>query len=101
MYKLFALTMLTVGALASASTADAQGTVKIGVAVSQTGNLADSATPYFKGLELWREQANARGGLNPTPASARNQDQGDQRCRSHEAATEQRASTRLERSGLR
>jgi branched-chain amino acid transport system substrate-binding protein len=64
MYKLFALTMLTVGALASASTADAQGTVKIGVAVSQTGNLADSATPYFKGLELWREQANARGGLN-------------------------------------
>src|SRR5580692_1313971 len=38
--------------------------VRIGVSVSQTGNLADSATPYFKGLELWREQANARGGLN-------------------------------------
>src|SRR6187401_1502482 len=37
--------------------------VKIGVALSQTGNLADSAAPYFKGLDLWREQANARGGL--------------------------------------
>src|ERR1044072_7090838 len=37
--------------------------VNIGVALSQTGNLADSAAPYFKGLDLWREQANARGGL--------------------------------------
>jgi branched-chain amino acid transport system substrate-binding protein len=41
----------------------AQNTVRIGVALSQTGNLADSAGPYFKGLDLWREQANARGGL--------------------------------------
>src|SRR3979490_386515 len=37
--------------------------VKIGVALSQTGNLADSAAPYFKGLDLWRAQANARGGF--------------------------------------
>jgi branched-chain amino acid transport system substrate-binding protein len=50
-------------ALAFAATAQAQNTVKIGVSLSQTGNLADSATPYFKGLDLWREQANARGGL--------------------------------------
>ena len=41
--------------------------VKIGVALSQTGNLADSAAPYFKGLDLWREQANARGGLAGHP----------------------------------
>ena len=41
--------------------------VKIGVALSQTGNLADSASPYFKGLDLWREQANARGGLAGRP----------------------------------
>src|SRR6266545_1292765 len=41
--------------------------VKIGVALSQTGNLADSAAPYFKGLDLWREQANARGGLAGRP----------------------------------
>src|SRR5882757_6234710 len=45
------------------SAAQAQDAVRIGVALSQTGNLADSASPYFKGLELWREQANARGGL--------------------------------------
>jgi branched-chain amino acid transport system substrate-binding protein len=43
--------------------AKAADPVKIGVALSQTGNLADSAAPYFKGLDLWREQANARGGL--------------------------------------
>ncbi|HYG13405.1 MAG TPA: ABC transporter substrate-binding protein, partial [Methylophilaceae bacterium] len=41
----------------------AQDTVKIGIALSQTGNLADSAAPYFKGLDLWREQANSRGGM--------------------------------------
>ena len=37
------------------------------MALSQTGNLADSAAPYFKGLDLWREQANARGGLAGRP----------------------------------
>src|SRR5665213_661606 len=47
----------------AAAPAWAQGTVKIGVALSQTGNLSDSAAPYFKGLDLWREQANAHGGL--------------------------------------
>jgi len=41
--------------------------VRIGVALSQTGNLADSAAPYYKGLDLWREQANARGGLAGHP----------------------------------
>jgi len=41
--------------------------VRVGVALSQTGNLADSAGPYFKGLDLWREQANARGGLAGRP----------------------------------
>jgi branched-chain amino acid transport system substrate-binding protein len=41
--------------------------VRIGVALSQTGNLADSAGPYFKGLDLWREQVNARGGLAGRP----------------------------------
>ena len=50
-------------ALLGATAAQAADPVKIGVALSQTGNLADSAAPYFKGLDLWREQANARGGL--------------------------------------
>ena len=47
--------------------ANAADPVRIGVALSQTGNLADSAAPYFRGLDLWREQANARGGLAGRP----------------------------------
>jgi branched-chain amino acid transport system substrate-binding protein len=58
-----AIAALACAAAVAAAPAWAQGTVKIGVALSQTGNLSDSAAPYFKGLELWREQANARGGL--------------------------------------
>jgi branched-chain amino acid transport system substrate-binding protein len=53
--------------LALQAPARAEGPVRIGVALSQTGNLADSAGPYFKGLDLWREQANARGGLAGRP----------------------------------
>src|ERR1700685_759954 len=47
--------------------ANAADPVRIGVALSQTGNLADSAAPYFRGLDLWREQTNARGGLAGRP----------------------------------
>lgn len=47
--------------------AAAQNTIRIGIAVSQTGNLADSAAHYYKGIELWREQVNARGGLLGKP----------------------------------
>ena len=54
-------------AVALAFPAQAADPVRIGVALSQTGNLADSAGPYFKGLDLWREQANARGGLAGRP----------------------------------
>lgn len=54
-------------AVALAFPAQAADPVRIGVALSQTGNLADSAGPYFKGLDLWREQANARGGLASRP----------------------------------
>jgi branched-chain amino acid transport system substrate-binding protein len=50
-------------ALAAPSLAQAQDTVRIGIALSQTGNLADSATHYWRGVELWRDQVNARGGL--------------------------------------
>src|ERR1700730_6918119 len=70
MNRMLALTSLTVCALESASTANAAEPVKIGVALSQTGNLADSASPYFKGLDLWREQANARGGLAGRPSES-------------------------------
>src|SRR5438034_5859785 len=56
-----------IAAVCVAGPARAEESVKIGVALSQTGNLADSAAPYFKGLDLWREQANARGGLAGRP----------------------------------
>ena len=57
----------TAAALSLAAPAYAADPVRIGVALSQTGNLADSAAPYFKGLDLWREQANSRGGLAGHP----------------------------------
>jgi branched-chain amino acid transport system substrate-binding protein len=50
-------------AAAAPSLAQAQETVRIGIALSQTGNLADSATHYWRGVELWRDNINARGGL--------------------------------------
>jgi branched-chain amino acid transport system substrate-binding protein len=43
--------------------AQAQDTIKIGVALSETGNLADSAKHYWRGIELWRDKTNASGGL--------------------------------------
>ena len=41
--------------------------VRVGVALSQSGNLADSAKLYYNGVELWRDQVNARGGLLGRP----------------------------------
>jgi branched-chain amino acid transport system substrate-binding protein len=67
MTKMLALAAAAVCAFAISGPAKAEDPVKIGVALSQTGNLADSAAPYFKGLDLWREQANARGGLSGHP----------------------------------
>src|ERR1700726_2166294 len=67
MMKMLALAAATACALAAPGPANAADPVKIGVALSQTGNLADSAGPYFKGLDLWREQVNARGGLGGHP----------------------------------
>ena len=44
--------------------ARAQSTpIRIGIALSQTGDIADSAGHYFRALELWRTQTNAAGGL--------------------------------------
>jgi branched-chain amino acid transport system substrate-binding protein len=49
--------------LAAPGFAQGQGTVRIGIALSETGNLADSAKHYWRGVELWRDDVNARGGL--------------------------------------
>lgn len=56
-------TLALATAVAVPSFAQAQETVRIGIALSQTGNLADSANHYWRGVELWRDQVNARGGL--------------------------------------
>jgi branched-chain amino acid transport system substrate-binding protein len=50
-------------ALAVPAAARAEDTIKIGIALSQTGNLADSSTHYWRGVELWRDKVNASGGL--------------------------------------
>jgi len=52
--------LLGLGSLAPASGAEP---IKIGIALSMTGNLADSADHYRKAIELWRDQVNGRGGL--------------------------------------
>src|SRR3984957_1606150 len=67
MMKMLALAAATACALAAPGPENAADPGKMGVALSQTGNLADSAGPYFKGLDLWREQVNARGGLAGRP----------------------------------
>src|ERR1700748_1170471 len=64
---ILAIVAAIAAAVALPASAIAADPVRIGVALSQTGNLADSAAPYFKGLDLWREQANARGGLAGRP----------------------------------
>ena len=62
---------LMAGALAAGSigSAAAEGAapVRIGVALSKTGDIADSAAHYFDGLKLWRDQVNAAGGLLGRP----------------------------------
>jgi branched-chain amino acid transport system substrate-binding protein len=60
----FLATLIGLGLLAAASAAEP---VKIGIALSMTGNLADSADHYRKAIELWRDQVNARGGLLGRP----------------------------------
>ena len=65
--KLVLAATMAVTAFAVSTSANAGEPIRIGVALSQTGNLADSAAPYFRGLDLWREQANTRGGLAGRP----------------------------------
>jgi branched-chain amino acid transport system substrate-binding protein len=59
----FLLASIAVAAAALVAPAQAQETIRIGIALSQTGNLADSATHYWRGIELWKDKTNAAGGL--------------------------------------
>jgi branched-chain amino acid transport system substrate-binding protein len=49
--------------LAACGVAGAQTPLVVGVAVSQTGAHADLAADYGRGIELWRDEANAGGGV--------------------------------------
>jgi branched-chain amino acid transport system substrate-binding protein len=59
--------LATAALLGLAGPALAADPVKIGIALSMTGNLADSADHYRKAIELWRDQVNGRGGLLGRP----------------------------------
>ena len=59
--------MLASGLAASARAQGSAAPIRIGVALSQTGDLADAAGHYFDGLKLWRDQVNAAGGLLGRP----------------------------------
>jgi branched-chain amino acid transport system substrate-binding protein len=57
------LSIGTVLALAAATPAFAQDTVTVGFTVSQTGKLNNDATSQLRGIELWRDDVNAAGGI--------------------------------------
>jgi branched-chain amino acid transport system substrate-binding protein len=50
-------------ALIAPIAAHAADPIRIGIALSETGNLADSSKHYWRGIELWRDNVNAAGGL--------------------------------------
>lgn len=56
---------LAAGGIRAARAVDAP--MRVGVSLSQTGDLADQAGHFFDGLKLWRDQVNAAGGLLGRP----------------------------------
>ena len=50
-------------AMAGAAPALAQDTLTIGFTVSQTGKLNNDSTAQMRGIELWRDEVNAAGGI--------------------------------------
>ena len=46
-----------------AKPARAEPPIRLGIALSLSGNLGDSGAEFFRGVELWQEQVNARGGI--------------------------------------
>ena len=56
--------LLPVFAINFATSASAAEPVRLGAAVSLTGNLAKLGQETKQGYELWMEQVNANGGLN-------------------------------------
>lgn len=63
MKTLLASIALAAATMVAPAVAQAADTIKIGIALSETGNLADSSKHYWRGIELWRDKTNAAGGL--------------------------------------
>jgi branched-chain amino acid transport system substrate-binding protein len=61
--KTISFTLGAALALTLAAPAFAQDTVTIGFTVSQTGKLNNDATSQLRGIELWRDDVNAAGGI--------------------------------------
>ena len=70
--------------LCFAAAAQAQGTVVVGAVVSQTGQNADLAAGYLKGVQLWEAQVNATGGLLGRPVELKILDDGSDAIRAGE-----------------
>jgi len=57
------LCLLATAVAVSATSASAQETLTIGFTASQTGALNNDSTAQMRGIELWRDEANAKGGV--------------------------------------
>ena len=57
------LYLLAASMLFAASPAFAQDTITIGFTASQTGALNNNSTAQMRGIELWRDDVNAKGGI--------------------------------------
>ena len=64
MFKRMIRTLAGLATLLTATAVGAADPVKIGFSHSKTGIFAPAATSQLQSYELWREQVNARGGLN-------------------------------------
>ena len=67
-----------------AAVAQAQGAVVVGAVVSQSGQNADLAAGYLKGIQLWETQVNATGGLLGRPVELKILDDGSDAMRAGE-----------------
>lgn len=72
---------LAAAALAWAGFAAAQSPLVVGAVVSQTGAHADLAVDYGRGIELWRDEVNAGGGVLGRPIELRMHDDGSDAAR--------------------
>jgi branched-chain amino acid transport system substrate-binding protein len=61
--KTLKLSVLLAASVFATSTAFAQSTLTIGFSASRTGKLNNDSTAQMRGIELWRDQVNAKGGI--------------------------------------